>query len=185
MRNYIIKLPAGEEVPVQGLNADYMRIIDGSDRLTVTPDELQPLEGMQKGMSYRTPQAFNKLTLLSETVQTVEIMIGFGNISDDRLNLSGSVDASSGGRTVEANAETVTTSAAELLAANTARRSVMIKNMDTANSIFVGHDGTLTDSNGFEIEPLQTLTLDKSAAAQIYAIAQTASVNVRLLVESD
>lgn len=185
MRNYIVRLTAGEEVKIEGLNADYMRIIDGDSRLSVTPDELQPLEGMQKGMSYRTPTVFNKLSLVSAATQTIEIMIGFGVISDDRLNISGSIDASSTGATIEAAADTVGTSAAVLLAADTGRRSVIIKNMDTANSVFIGHDGTLTDSNGFEIEPLQTLALDKSAAAQVYAIAETASVNVRLLVESD
>lgn len=185
MKNYTIGLKANTTITIGGLKANYVRVIDGSAVFSLTPNKLDPIEVMQKGLSFRASKEFTELTLLSDVDQTIVLTVGYGDISDDRLNISGSIDASSNGTTITNTAHTVGTSAAELLAADSTRRSVLIKNMDTTNSIFVGADNTVTTANGFEIEAGQAIAMDKAPQAAIHAIGAAASIDVRTLQESN
>lgn len=185
MKNYTIGLKANTAMTIGGLKANYVRVIDGSALFSLTPNKLDPIEVMQKGLSYNSDQEFTELTLLSEVDQTVVLTIGYGSISDDRLNISGSIDASSNGATIANAAHTVGITAAILLAADSTRRSVAIKNRHASSSIYIGIDNTVTTANGFEIEAGQTIVIDKAPQSAVWAIGDVAAMDVRTLTESD
>jgi hypothetical protein len=78
---------------------------------------------------------------------------------------------------------TVTTAATLLIQANAQRLSLMIANNDTANSVFIGQDATVTSSNGVPLTAQGTLSEDsggtKMYCGPIYAICAAGTVNVR------
>ncbi len=86
------------------------------------------------------------------------------------------------GTTVAQSAVTIGATEGTLIAANADRKSVLIKNTHATLSLFVGATGVLA-SDGFEVEPGQTLSLDKTTAA-IIGISTGAGCTVRVLEES-
>lgn len=182
MRNYEFSLTAGAVLSIGGLQADFVRVVTASGPVEITPNEDQPLAGMRQGMSYRAPQSFSRVSFLSETTQTIEVMIGFGNVSDDRVN--GQIDTKSQGATLATDSHTLSTSASEILAENEARRSAIIQNIDASITVYVGVSG-VTTGNGLKLKPGQSVTLDKAAGAAIYAIAASGTPELRTLTESD
>lgn len=87
------------------------------------------------------------------------------------------------GATLASTAVSVTTSATQLLAASSTRRSVGIYNNGT-QIVYVGASG-VTTSAGFPVSAGGSLFLDKAAAAAVYAISASGTQNVRVIAESD
>ena len=183
MRRYQVKLTAGNQVdiPARGV---YVRVIAATAAFSISPDTSQELAGLEKGMGWTSDRQFNNLKLLSDTTQTVEIMAGSGRIDDDRANIEGNIDATSKGATIATANHALSTSAAEILAADTTRRSVIIQNIDASITAYIGVSG-VTTSTGLQLVAGQAITLDKAAAAAIYAIAASGTPALRTLSESD
>lgn len=78
---------------------------------------------------------------------------------------------------------TVTTSATQILAPNTARQGFIINNTDASASIFIGEDATVTDANGIALFALGTLGADRGFGlytGAIFAIVSSGTVDVRV-----
>lgn len=56
------------------------------------------------------------------------------------------------------------------LAAATARHTILIKNLDTATTIYVGKDATVTTSTGYPIEKGVEAVFTMTAAQPLYVI---------------
>ena len=87
------------------------------------------------------------------------------------------------GATLANGAGTVTTSTAQVLAASTTRRSVLITNLGTA-TIWVGASGVAANS-GARLKPDESLVIDKAATAAIHAVATSGSSPIAFLTEAD
>lgn len=183
MRRFKVLLTAGSlvDIPVSGV---YVRVITANADFSIAPDTSQELAGLEKGMGWTADKKFNNLKLLSDTTQTVEIMAGSGRIDDDRANIDGNVDATSKGASISNASHSLTTSAAEILAADSTRRSVIIQNTDTSINAFIGASG-VTAADGIRLEPGQSVTLDKAAAAAVYAVAASGTPSIVSLSEMD
>lgn len=84
--------------------------------------------------------------------------------------------------------ETVGTSASELVAnSNNSRRiGLLIKNLDSTETVYIGDDNSVTTSNGYPIEPGETFVMSFDGAianffyrGSIWIIAGSAGIDVR------
>lgn len=73
---------------------------------------------------------------------------------------------------------TIATSATTLIAANSSRKSILIRN-NGSNDLYIGESSGVTTSDGQLIRPQQCIRLFTTAI--IYGIADTSSVDVRYL----
>lgn len=179
-----VKLTAGSEVDIPA-NGDFIRIMSAVDSVSIKADTGNVLKGMAQGLAWKSDKNFKKIWLLSDTTQTIEVMVGFGDIRDDRLTVSTTLDTTSKGATLSNAAHTVGLAAAELLAADITRRSVIINNEDAANAIYIGSDATVTAATGLRVPAGQSLALSYAAGAAIYAIGAAAGITVKTLAELD
>lgn len=139
-----------------------------------------PFTGQGIGVQFSV--TFPRLTLVNTggTSMTITIAIAVGRISDDRLNVSGTVTVAgtvttndNPGTTIVNGQVTINNTATQIVAANATRRHVIIKNPSTATkSIFVGDSG-VTTTNGIEVAIGESITIDSEAA--LYAIVATGS----------
>ena len=183
MRRFKINLVAGQVVPLDAAG-DFFRVTAGTAEFEVQPDTGHRLAGLQSGMAFETEKPFKRLFLTSEVNQQVEIMAGPGRVEDNRSSINGKVDTTGGGLTITSTAETVGTVSGELLAQDTARRSVVIKNKSAADSIFIGPAG-VSIADGLEIEAGQSFTIDHAAGAAIHAVTETNPADVVCFAELD
>jgi hypothetical protein len=72
----------------------------------------------------------------------------------------------------------VTTAATQLLAADANRKIILIKNNGAA-TIYLGLTNGVLATNGFPLDPSQSIILYETAT--VYAIASTGTVDVRVL----
>lgn len=181
MRRFKVSLQAGINQTLS-IDGSFFRVITSADEFQVQPDTGHRLAGLQSGMAYDHKKQFKTLDLLSDVNQVIELMAGSGRVEDNRTSISGIVDVSGKGATINNAAVTVGTVAAVLLAANADRRSMIILN-NSANDIYIGSDATVTTANGLKIAAGQTITIDKAPQAAIYAIGSAAGLDVRTLEE--
>lgn len=87
------------------------------------------------------------------------------------------------GATIAHGSGSVTTTAASLIASGSTRRSVTIQNLGN-DYVYLGATG-ITANNGIRLSPGQTVVIDKSPNAQIFAIAASGTQSVSYLTESD
>ena len=181
MRRYKLKLKAGESTPLSVVG-DYFRVISGEAEFSVQPDTGASLAGLESGMSLTTEKPFSKLTLQSAVSQDVSIIAGKGKIDDNRTSISGSVDVFSKGLSVESSSSSAAGVAVEVLSQDVGRRSVLIKNIDLAESVYIGGSG-VSVTNGLPIDAGESLVIDKAAGAALFAVTSGASVELRILAE--
>lgn len=77
---------------------------------------------------------------------------------------------------------TISTGEVLLRAASQKRRSITIQNKHATNKLSIGPTG-VTMSNSIVIDPNGDITLDRSAGAPIYVIADAAGTDVRWIEE--
>ena len=71
---------------------------------------------------------------------------------------------------------TASTTAGTLVPANPTRRSVLIRNMDAAITIYIGK-ATVTSANGFPLKAGESFPFDTSQLIQVIAASGTPSVS--------
>ena len=105
-------------------------------------------------------------------------------------NVIGAVTQSAGpwttverGTVIAHGSASVTTTAAQVLALAATRRSATIQNLGT-DYIYIGATG-ITANNGLRLAPGQTVVIDKSPVAAIFAIAASGTQTVSYFTESD
>lgn len=125
-----------------------------------------------------------RLTNMSGGTNTLEVVIDSDRIGYDRVSISGNIIAQAKNGTPTQAAATVTTAAANLLAANASRRYMLIQNKDAAGNIWINLQGTAaTQTNGIKIGPGQSYESGSlyCSAAAISAIGDIAS-NANIVV---
>ena len=77
------------------------------------------------------------------------------------------------------NAVSVTSTATEILPADTTRKGLIIKNVDSTNTIHLGMDTSVTSSNGMPLGPGGTFQMshkNEMFTGSIYGIGATTDV---------
>lgn len=87
------------------------------------------------------------------------------------------------GATIDSGSASVTTSAAVVKAADSTRRSLVLTNLGS-DYVFIG-DSAIAVNTGIRLAPSQTLTLDKSPTAAVYAVANSGTQTVAWFTEED
>lgn len=182
MRRYKLKLKAGESTPLSVVG-DYFRVISGEAEFSVQPDTGASLAGLESGMSLTTEKPFSKLTLQSAVTQEVSIIAGKGKIDDNRTSISGSVDVFSKAESLIVSSDTVSGTAKKILDYDVSRRSFVLMNNNDDGVLFIGSDSGVLPANGMPLDAKQQITIDKAARAEIWAVSDGLSVDLRVLEE--
>jgi hypothetical protein len=182
MRQYTVLLKAGESVDIAAMG-DYVRVISAYADFSITPVGQSRLDGLKQGLGVTLERQFDKITLVSQSTQTIELMIGLGRVDDNRVTIAGATDTASKGQNVRSAAYVITSVSSEILPLNAERRSLILMNNDTSNSVWVGGAG-VTSGTGLKVSGGQSLVLDNSAPAALHAIANT-NVSVTIFEELD
>jgi hypothetical protein len=189
MRQLRIYVPASDTVEI-GARGDYVRLKTGSVSLRIEdPDREHWLE-LSEGDSVNLKQFDRlKLTHSDATGQYFTLLIGNGT-SSDSARIGGAMTAiptTTGGAAHHAQV-TVTSASGVLLAANSARRYLLVQNRSLTGSIWINLNGiAATKANGIRIEPGGFYESNTAwvSTAQIRAIGDIASNPDILVIEGD
>lgn len=195
-RKVTFTLPANSTLPVN-IQFQQLKVISCTDDAAIfaaigySTDEVP----MSVGLGYGVTQSeldlakfYNALTLRNSSGAPVTLVVAFafGNITDDRVSITGAVVVSGtvSSNTVSganiSNAQVAVTSAAPILisAASATKRTVIIKNFTTsAQTAYIG-DAAVTTANGIELAAGESITIDTQAAVYGRTAAGTASIGV-------
>lgn len=139
--------------------------------------------GVSAGYAETFGEGFDKITIESVTAQTVKFAIRLGSQIRFDMPPQGNVSVTNFSGSVVQSKKTVTNAAGDLLAANPARRYLLIQNNDAAGVVFINFSGAATAANGLKIAPGGNYTADASfcpvnAISAIGSIASNANVIV-------
>ncbi len=147
---YDFNLTAGGSQAILA-GGEYFRILSSTGALDVTVEGKGTMPDLQAGQAIKG-LPFNRLILSDKTgaPNSGFILVASSELQDNRLQGSVTVTNVSGAFTQ--NNKTVTNASAQLLAANPARRYLLIQNNDAAGIIYVTMDGTpATTAKGIKI----------------------------------
>lgn len=114
--------------------------------------EIARAESVSGGYAEKFTEQFDRVVLRSATTQSVQFVTRAGNFVAYDTPPNGNVTITNTGGAFTQAAATVTNASAQLLAANAARRYLLIQNNDSGGDIFVRLDGaTATAANGIKI----------------------------------
>lgn len=106
---------------------------------------------------------------------TGEVFVKTGLAGSGTAAQSVSISAQPGAANQATGQVATSTSAATLVAARPARRSVTIKNTDTTIAVYVG-PATVTTANGMPLAGGESITVDTTALIQVIAASGTPTV---------
>jgi len=85
--------------------------------------------------------------------------------------------------TMNHGSASVTATATQIIAANTSRKSILVRNILAANDLFIGGSASVTASTGFKIRPLESIyILDQD---EIYGICGTGLTTTARYLETE
>lgn len=158
----IVQSFAAGEVKTFSVSGNYFELIDApsggvdvilSDR---SGGQLASMRNIGAGYFVR-PGPYEVVQITSASAQSISFFVADGDAGTRRL--SGNVTVTSAPAVVLpvlsnlANAQaTVTTTSAQLLAANAARKYLLVQNKDPVGTIWLGW-GTVTQANGIRVPP--------------------------------
>ena len=87
------------------------------------------------------------------------------------------------GTTIFSGNASVTTTSDVVLAANAARRTIVLTNLGS-DYVWIGDSG-ITANEGIRLAPGQTLTIDRAPTPAIYAVAASGTQTVSWFTEAD
>lgn len=179
MRTYTETIGAGQTLRVNAAGT-FFRLLQTTAAVDVrfmrSSAEFASATGMEAGYAEETEQAFDSLEITSATAQTVKFAIrAGGNMRYDRM--AGIVDINNVGGDFTNTEKTVTNADGQMLAANAARRYLLIQNKDAAGTIHVKFGaGAATAANGVRIGPGGSYELQGYVARnEVRAIGDLAS----------
>jgi hypothetical protein len=188
MRPYVQKIAAGarEDYPVKG---DYIRLKTASVPVTFEGRDSGFKVTLEQGDSVRLKEFQAVIVSHGDAAeQTVTFYVGNGE-SLDSSQVGGSVQvsnfpASAPSQVSPANSNpTVTSASAQLLAANAARKFLLIQNKDSVGRIYLNFGaGAATVANGLVLEPGEEFAPGIIPVNAIQAIGDKASnANITVL----
>lgn len=166
---------------------DFFRYLEGTAAITVTfyrnGAEVSKAEGVKPGFAedFQTG-SFNEVAIQSATAQAIQFVTRLGNVVNYDAPPTGSVVLQNAGAFTQA-AATVTNASAQLVAANAARKYLLVQNKDTSGDIYLNLAGAAaTVANGIKVGPGDSLELaEYLPTGAIFAIGSIAS-NANIVV---
>jgi hypothetical protein len=178
MKTYTLSLAAGSASEI-GVIGHAFLVLDASGSLEVETDN-NMVSSLEAGQGWKSTEEFKSIFITSPTTQVIKVAAGFGEFVDNRLVVSGGLNAKlKSSDTATFGSATVGVTAAVLRASNSNRKSCLVQNLG-ASAIYIGAS-SVTTANGIEIKPGQSATFYTGAA--LYAIGATAGLDVRYLDE--
>lgn len=163
-------------------DADFFRYLEGTAAITVrfykNGAEVTIAEGVKPGYAEDFQAGnFDRLTITSDTTQTIQFVTRLGNVVNYDAPPTGAVTLSGQVGAVTQAQATVTNASAQLLAAKANRKYLMIQNKDSGGDVYVNLAGAAaTTANGVKIGPGDSLELATYCpSAAIFAIGSIAS----------
>jgi hypothetical protein len=171
-------VPAGAQIPVD-VTGSFVMSVESSGNLSIIIGTGRKSR-FHEGDKYRLPEGFQftQCFLVNDTGSSITAVIGVGDgdmETSGAVTISGSVVIDTGDTRAHGN-DTVGTSAVELMAANSARRSWFVYNNGSV-PIYVGSSSGVTTANGTPVPVGGGLGGDDAAA--VFAISGSASQDVR------
>lgn len=125
----------------------------------------------------------NDGTLGTVKVQYVKLMDGTLDGTSKASISSAGLKVIERGTTIASGNASVTTSAATVLASDSARRTAVLTNLGS-DYVWIGDSG-ITANEGIRLAPGQTLTVDRAPTPAIYAVAASGTQTVAWFTEAD
>lgn len=180
----IIKLLANSQ-DTRTMQGTHFRVTDSSRPVKVTFEKTglsSQTVTLEKGMAFEPRGGFEKVTLLSEYAQTLNIEVTNGTLSDNRL--TGTVDVNLRSLNEIQSRRIVGIVAVRVVIAqqNTSRASIIIKNVGNQVAYIGGID---VESQGFKLAENESLKIERAAAAEIYAVSTVTGTDLHVFEEFD
>lgn len=183
MRTYLETFTAGQTKALT-VNGDFFALIEAAGAVDLSfqyvgqsgaPEEMN---GIPAGYAEKFPSDLTSVTITSSIAQTIRYGCGKGQAHFDRATIVTQQATSQ----AEVAPATVGTSAALVLAGNTARQRIIFRADDSnTGDIWLGGSGSLTTSNGtIKLAAGKTWIEERVAAAAWYAIATAAGQVLRI-----
>lgn len=165
-----VTLASGESIRLAVAQSTYFQVLEASGTLSVAVDD-GPRSTVSKGIGIEFDRPVQThIEVINETGAsiTATIATGRGRIKDSRLTVAGGLDISQSA-TLDSVADVNAPNAATtlILAADTTRRSFVIKNPSGGGSVRIGDAGAGA-ANGFELEAGAAFGLETGAAVYAY-----------------
>lgn len=153
MRRYQQNIPANESWTINA-NGNYIFLRTCGVSVVVEARENSEQAELSQGDSAEFTE-FSQLTITNPTGAALLVVVQISKNKAVRSSqVGGSVALSSPVNGAGANAQkTVTTTAAQLVAANATRKYLLIQNKDPVGSIWINFSGTATQANGYRLGP--------------------------------
>lgn len=140
-----LTIAAGTTIPFAEAG-DFFRLMSAANAVDVffykNGAEVARSEGVSGGYAEQFEKDFDRITIKSATTQSVQYVTRLGNrVQYDAPPVGNVTVTNVNGAFVNAQ-KTVTNASAQMLAANAARRYLLIQNNDAAGDIYVRLDGT-------------------------------------------
>lgn len=183
MRQITIKVGvgSGEDIAVVG---DYVRIKSAGVPVRIESGDGKVDATIDEGDALNL-RRFERLRVshTSGAEQVITLLIGDGT-SADGSKVGGSVEVSSRAVPYAQTAPAVGLVSVLLLAANSARRFLLVQNNDTSLNMWVNLDGNAATTAGVKIPPGGSILLDSACpSGAIYAIGEGAVNNFVAVLE--
>lgn len=167
--------------------ADFFRLMAASSAVDVffyeRGAEVSRAEGVSGGYAETFDRRYDRVTIKSAVTQTIQYVSRLGNRVQYDTPPNGNVTVTNVNGAFANSAKTITNADGLLLAANAARRYLLIQNNDLAGVIYIRLDGgTATAATGARIGPGGSLEIQGYApSGAIRAIGDIAS-NANIVV---
>jgi len=177
VKTYDIIFTAGQVIPLQ-IGGNLFYLLDTAAPVSIDFTQNQSIQataqGVEQGFWDSPAGGFQGLILSSATAQTIKVGIGSGTGGYQRI--SGAVSLTGQQGVFTQTQATVTNANLQILAANAARKSLLIQNNDAAATMRVTVDGTAaTATKGFRVVAGAMLDLTAfNPASAINAFMETA-----------
>lgn len=166
---------------------DFFRLLDAADPVTLIfykdGAEVSRSEGVAEGYAESFGASFDRFRITSATTQAVQFVSRLGNrVAYDKAptgstTVVGTVQVAQAPTAWAQAQKTITNASGSLLAANAARRYLLVQNNDATGVIYITLDGTAaTTAKGVKLSPGDSLECRSPApSGEIFAIGSIAS----------
>lgn len=176
-KEFDVTIPAGGQYPIQQ-PFNYVRLLSSNTdvaNLNFRFGALSTYTKLTLGIGFGAPEIFPSLTVqnVGNSPATIRVAFAVGVISDDRLNVSGTVTTTVAPYdTVSASLETFPAGGSVTVNSSGYKR-VVIQNNSSTNSIYIFNNNT------FEVKPFGTFDMDLAASFTVYGTnGETISVGL-------
>lgn len=170
-RIYTVTIAAGDSVPIHASGAYVVALsATGSFALAFDGGPFTPfLAGLKVQLAHSETFKTVRIKDTSGNPNTIMLGLGFGDLTDARLNLSGAITIA-GSQNIATVADVALAAgvATQIVAANVARRAVVVKNLaGNLQTMRIG-DAVAGAARGLELAPGETISIDSGAAVYGY-----------------